>query len=162
MVNELRKNLARNMRYAQMNEDIDNQVRKLQARTFYDVNTQMQINTLEQQKALNEQLMHQPMTAEEYEEYDDNGQYIGNTVQQSQMLQQNTGGFGQSVLDGINHAVQGASLGWSDEAFGAIGGIGRVAANGLMHATGNNVNGKILAMLGVKDIKNTAILHDKN
>ena len=124
------------MYYTQLNENIDEQIRQLQARTAYDVNAQMQINDLLRQKSINEQQMMQPMSAAEYDEYDDNGQYIGNTAQQ------NTGGFGQAVTDGVNHAAQGASLGWSDEAFGAIGGTGRVIANGLMRAAGQNVNGE--------------------
>ena len=141
-MNELRKTLGRNMRFAQMNSDIDNQIRQLQARTSYDVNAQMQINALEQQRALNEQQMQQPMTEQEYASYDDNGDYIGSTPQQSAAAQPNTGGFGQAFIDGINHAAQGASLGWSDEAFGAIGGAGRVMANGIMRAFGQNVNGE--------------------
>ena len=124
------------MYYTQLNENIDEQIRQLQARTAYDVNAQMQINDLLRQKSINEQRMMQPMSAAEYDEYDDNGQYIGNTAQQ------NTGGFWQAVTDGVNHAAQGASLGWSDEAFGAIGGTGRVIANGLMRAAGQNVNGE--------------------
>ena len=77
MANELRKTLGRNMRFAQMNNDIDNQIRQLQTRTSYDVNAQTQIDALNQQKALNEQQMQQPMSASEYTQYDDNGQYIG-------------------------------------------------------------------------------------
>ena len=135
MANEIRKTLGRNMRFAQMNEDIDNQINRLRSHnTGPDV--QMQINNLMQQKALNTQQMARPMSETEYAEYDNNGQYIGNTTKQ------NTGGFGQAVADGVNHAAQGASLGWSDEAFGAIGGAGRVVANGLMRAAGQNVNGE--------------------
>ena len=135
MANEIRKTLGRNMRFAQMNEDIDNQINRLRSHnTGPDV--QMQINNLMQQKALNTQQMARPMSETEYAEYDNNGQYIGNTTKQ------NTGGFGQAVADGVNHAAQGASLGWSDEAFGAIGGAGRVVANGLMRVAGQNVNGE--------------------
>ena len=141
MANELRKTLGRNMRFAQMNNDIDNQIRQLQARTSYDVNAQTQINALEQQKALNEQQMIQPMSKQEYDEYDDNGNYVGAQVQTGVPIQ-TSGGFGQAIADGINHAAQGASLGWSDEAFGAIGGTGRVMANGLMRVAGQNVNGE--------------------
>ena len=54
------------MRFAQMNNDIDNQIRQLQTRTSYDVNAQTQIDTLKQQKALNEQQMQQPMSEQEY------------------------------------------------------------------------------------------------
>lgn len=144
MTNELRKTLGRNMRFARINNDIDNQIKQLQARTAYDVNAQTQINALEQQKTSNEQQMRQPMTEQEYAEYDDNGQYIGNTVQQTSATQQNTDGIGQTLTDGVNHAAQGVGLGWSDELNGAIGGIGRVAANGVMQAMGQNVNGETL------------------
>lgn len=142
MTNELRKTLWRNMRFVQMNNEIDEQIRQLQARTSYDADAQMQVDVLQQQKVLNEQQMQQPMTEQEYALYDDNGNYIGNDAQQSSVTQQNTGGIGQVVVDGINHAAQGTSLGWSDEAFGAIGGTGRVMANGLMRAAGQNVNGE--------------------
>ena len=135
MANEIRKTLGRNMRFAQMNEDIDHQINRLRSHNT-GPNVQMQINSLMQQKALNTQQMARPMSETEYAEYDNNGQYIGNTTKQ------NTGGFGQAVADGVNHAAQGISLGWSDEAFGVIGGTGRVIANGLMRATGNNVNGE--------------------
>lgn len=135
MTNELRKNIGRNMRYSQMNKEIDNQINRLRSHNTGSA-VQMQINALQQQKSLNEQHMQQPMSEAEYDKYDDNGQYIGNTPQH------NSVGFGQTVADGINHAAQGVSLGWSDEAFGAIGGAGRVIANGLMRATDNNVNGE--------------------
>ena len=122
MAYELRKTLGRNMRFAQMNKAIDNQINRLQSHNT-GPNVQMQINSLMQQKALNTQQMARPMSETEYAEYDDSGQYIGNTIQQ------NTGGFGQAVADGVNHAAQGVSLGWSDEAFGAIGGVGMTDTN---------------------------------
>lgn len=132
MANELRKTLGRNMRFAQINEDIDNQIRQLQARNSYDVNAQMQINALEQQKALNEQQMQQPMSAAEYAEYDDNGRYIG-TGMPTQVQPQSNNDFKQMALDGMNHFAQGASLGWSDEAYGVAHGVydmGRTWYNG--------------------------------
>jgi hypothetical protein len=132
MTNELRKTLGRNMRFAQINEDIDNQIRQLQARNSYDVNAQMQINALEQQKALNEQQMQQPMSAAEYAEYDDNGRYIGTGIP-TQVQPQSNNDFKQMALDGMKHFAQGASLGWSDEAYGAAHGVydmGRTWYNG--------------------------------
>ncbi|MBP5215766.1 MAG: hypothetical protein J6039_04335 [Alphaproteobacteria bacterium] len=140
MVNELRKTLGRNMHFAQMNNDIDNQIKDLQARTAYDANAQMQINALNQQRDLNEQQMQQPMTEQEYAQYDDNGHYIGNSARQT--TPQNINGIGQALTDGINHAAQGISLGWSDEAFGAVGGVGRVMANGVRRTLGHDVNGE--------------------
>ena len=142
MTNELRKTLGRNMRFAQMNNNIDNQIKQLQTRTSYDAGAQMQIDSLKQQRAINEQQMQQPMSEQEYANYDDNGDYIGSTSQQSSAGQQNTGGIGQAFTDGINHAAQGISLGWSDEALGAIGGSGRVMANCIMRVAGQNVNGE--------------------
>ena len=65
MTNELRKMLGRNMRFAQMNNDIDNQIKQLQTRTSYDAGAQMQIDSLKQQRALNEQQMQQPMSEQE-------------------------------------------------------------------------------------------------
>ena len=94
MAYELRKTLGRNMRFAQMNKDIDNQINRLQSHNT-GPNVQMQINSLMQQKALNTQQMARPMSETEYAEYDDSGQYIGNTTQQ------NTGGFGQAVANGV-------------------------------------------------------------
>ena len=142
MTNELRKTIGRNMRYAGMNEQIDNQIKELEKRTFFDANAEAKINVLKQQRENNLQHMEQPMTAEEYSEYDDNGEYIGNkisTMQAQNMVTQNNG-IGQVLADGINHTAQGISLGWSDELNGAIGGVGRVAANGLMRVAGQNVN----------------------
>jgi hypothetical protein len=141
MTNELRKTIGPNMRYVDMNEQIDNQIKELEKRAFYDFNVQAQISALKQQKAANEQLMVQPMTEQEYAEYDDNGQYIGNTIQQTPALQQNNS-IGQMAMDGVNHLAQGSSLGWSDELNGIYGGAGRVIANGLMRAAGQNVNGE--------------------
>ncbi len=142
MTNELRKTLGRNMRFAQMNNDIDNQIRQLQTRTSYDVNAQTQIDALKQQKALNEQQMQQPMSEQEYASYDDNGNYIGSNAQQNSVTQQNASRIGQAITDGINHTAQGIALGWSDEAFGAVGGTGRVMANGIRRASGYDVNGE--------------------
>ena len=142
MTNELRKTLGRNMRFAQMNNDIDNQIRQLQTRTSYDVNAQTQIDALNQQKALNEQQMQQPMSEQEYASYDDNGNYIGSNAQQNSVTQQNASRIGQAITDGINHTAQGIALGWSDEAFGAVGGTGRVMANGIRRASGYDVNGE--------------------
>lgn len=101
------------MPYTQLNENIDEQIRQLQARTAYDENAQMQINDLLHQKSINEQQMMQPMSAAEYDEYDDNGQYIGNQAQ-IPMQTQPSAGFGQTLVDGVNHTAQGISLGWSD------------------------------------------------
>ena len=95
MANELRKTLGRNMRFAKANENIDNQIKQLQAQSFYDVNTQAQINALEQQKNLNKQQMQQPMSASEYTQYDDNGQYIGAQNTQQIMQSKQTNGLGQ-------------------------------------------------------------------
>ena len=142
MTNELRKTLGRNMRFAQMNNDIDNQIRQLQTRTSYDVNAQTQIDALNQQKALNEQQMQQPMSEQEYASYDDNGNYIGSNAQQNSVTQQNASRIGQEITDGINHTAQGIALGWSDEAFGAVGGTGRVMADGIRRASGYDVNGE--------------------
>ena len=130
------------MRFAQMNNDIDNQIIQLQTRTSYDVNAQTQIDALNQQKALNEQQMQQPMSEQEYASYDDNGNYIGSNAQQNSVTQQNANRIGQAITDGINHTAQGIALGWSDEAFGAVGGTGRVMANGIRRASGYDVNGE--------------------
>ena len=138
MVNELRKNIGRSMRYVDMNEQIDNQIKELEKRTFFDLNAEAQINALKQQKAVNEQLMRQPMTAQEYEEYDDNGAYIGNQAMvaqaqnlipqvQNQASQNND--IGQMVMDGVNHLAQGMTLGWSDEAHGVMGGVKNMYEN---------------------------------
>ncbi len=137
MANDLRKLIGRNLRYTQMNEKIDNAIKQLQGNTSPEA--QMQLNALKQQRQNVSYLMSQPMTEEEYAQYDDGGHYIGNNAQQTP---QNSGGFGQAIADGINHAAQGVSLGWSDEAFGAIGGIGRVIANGVRRGFGKDVNGE--------------------
>ena len=142
MTNELRKTLGRNMRFAKMNENIDNQIRQLQAQGSYDVNTQAQINALERQKYLNKQQMQQPMSEIEYEQYDDNGQYIGGQDVQQKMQTEQANGLGQKTLDAVNHAAQGIGLGWSDELNGVIGGAGNVLANGVMRAFGQDVNGE--------------------
>ncbi|MBR1399200.1 MAG: hypothetical protein IJ564_03365 [Alphaproteobacteria bacterium] len=142
MTNELRKTLGRNMRFAKMNENIDNQIRQLQAQSSYDVNTQAQINALERQKYLNKQQMQQPMSEIEYEQYDDNGQYIGGQGVQQKMQTEQANGLGQKTLDAVNHAAQGIGLGWSDELNGVIGGVGNVLANGVMRAFGQDVNGE--------------------
>ena len=142
MTNELRKTLGRNMRFAKMNENIDNQIRQLQAQGSYDVNTQTQINALERQKYLNKQQMQQPMSEIEYEQYDDNGQYIGGQGVQQKMQTEQANGLGQKTLDAVNHAAQGIGLGWSDELNGVIGGVGNVLANGVMRAFGQDVNGE--------------------
>ena len=140
MVNELRKTIGRNMRYADMNNQIDNQIGQLQARAAYDLNAQAQINALQQQRNANMQVMKTPMTEQEYAEYNDDGQYIGNSSQPQ--TTPNTNGAGQMMLDGINHFAQGTTLGWSDEMMGAIGGVGRVAGNGIARAMGYSVNGE--------------------
>lgn len=142
MTNELRKTLGRNMRFAKMNENIDNQIRQLQAQGSYDVNTQAQINALERQKYLNKQQMQQPMSEIEYEQYDDNGQYIGGQGVQQKMQTEQANGLGQKTLDAVNHVAQGIGLGWSDELNGVIGGAGNVLANGVMRAFGQDVNGE--------------------
>lgn len=142
MTNELRKTLGRNMRFAKMNENIDNQIRQLQAQGSYDVNTQAQINALERQKYLNKQQMQQPMSEIEYEQYDDNGQYIGGQGVQQKMQTEQANGLGQKTLDAVNHVAQGIGLGWSDELNGVIGGVGNVLANGVMRAFGQDVNGE--------------------
>ena len=142
MTNELRKTLGRNMRFAKMNENIDNQIRQLQAQSSYDVNAQAQINALERQKYLNKQQMQQPMSEIEYEQYDDNGQYIGGQGVQQKMQTEQANGLGQKTLDAVNHAAQGIGLGWSDELNGVIGGVGNVLANGVMRAFGQDVNGE--------------------
>ncbi|MBR1904821.1 MAG: hypothetical protein IJ824_06580 [Alphaproteobacteria bacterium] len=139
MVNELRKNIGRSMRYVDMNEQIDNQIKELEKRTFFDLNAEAQINALKQQKAVNEQLMRQPMTAQEYEEYDDNGEYIGHQamVAQAQNYTSQNNGIGQMAMDGVNHLAQGASLGWSDELHGVMGGVKNMYENW----QGNNLTG---------------------
>ncbi len=138
MVNELRKNIGRSMRYVDMNEQIDNQIKELEKRTFFDLNAEAQINALKQQKAVNEQLMRQPMTAQEYEEYDDNGAYIGhqtmvaqaqNLIPQAQNQASQNNDIGQMVMDGVNHLAQGMTLGWSDEAHGVMGGVKNMYEN---------------------------------
>lgn len=142
MANELRKTLGRNMRFAKANENIDNQIKQLQAQSFYDVNTQAKINVLEQQKNLNKQQMQQPMSASEYAQYDDNGQYIGAQNTQQIMQSKQTNGLGQKTVDTVNHAAQGIGLGWSDEINGIIGGAGHVLANGIMRVFGQDVSGE--------------------
>ena len=137
MENKLRRLLGRNLRYTQMNEKLDAAIQQLQGNSSPEA--QMQLNALQQQRQNIDNLMAQPMTDAEYELYDDDGHYLGDNPPPTQ---QNSGGFGQAIADGINHAAQGASLGWSDEAFGAIGGAGRVMANGVMRAFGQNVNGE--------------------
>ncbi|MBR3501455.1 MAG: hypothetical protein IKO06_00955, partial [Alphaproteobacteria bacterium] len=123
--------------------EIDKQIAQLQMRTPFDLDSQVQIDALQQQRENNLQHMNQPMTAEEYDEYDDNGEYTGNqsSMPASDFATQDSN-IGQTAIDGVNHLAQGASLGWSDELNGVIGGAGRVAANGLMRATGNNANGE--------------------
>lgn len=140
MANKLRRLLGRNLRYTQMNEQLDAAIQQLQGNTSPEA--QMQLNALKQQRQNIDNLMAQPMTDAKYELYDDDGHYLGNNPQQTQ---QNAGGFTQTVVDGINHTAQGVSLGWSDEAFGAIGGVGRAAANGIMRSFGQNVNGESFA-----------------
>ncbi|MBQ8481544.1 MAG: hypothetical protein IJ532_03315 [Alphaproteobacteria bacterium] len=125
-----------------MNEEIDNKISQLQSRASYDMNAQAQRNALQQQFEANRQKMQQPMSESEYDEYDDSGNYIGGITKNRQ--QQDNGGLGQAITDGINHTAQGISLGWSDEALGTIGGTGRAMANGLMRASGQNVNGESL------------------
>jgi hypothetical protein len=146
MVNELRKNIGRSMRYVDMNEQIDNQIKELEKRTFFDLNAEAQINALKQQKAVNEQLMRQPMTAQEYEEYDDNGEYIGhqtmvaqaqNLIPQAQNYTSQNNGIGRMAMDGINHLAQGMTLGWSDELHGVMGGVKNMYENW----RGNNLTG---------------------
>ncbi len=137
MENKLRRLVGRNLRYTQMNEQLDFAIKQLQ--NNFSPEAQMQLNALKQQRQNIDNLMAQPMTDAEYELYDDDGHYLGNNPPPTQ---QNSGGFGQAIADGINHAAQGVSLGWSDEAFGAIGGAGRVMANGVMRAFGQNVNGE--------------------
>ena len=137
MENKLRRLLGRNLRYTQMNEQLDFAIKQLQ--NNFSPEAQMQLNALKQQRQNIDNLMAQPMTDAEYELYDDDGHYLGNNTPPTQ---QDSGGFGQAIADGINHAAQGVSLGWSDEAFGAIGGAGRVMANGVMRAFGQNVNGE--------------------
>jgi len=143
MINKLRRTLGRNMQYTKANEEIDKQIVQLQIRAPFDLNSQAQIDALKQQRENNLQSMSQPMTAEEYDEYDDNGEYIGNqsAMSTSDSATQDSS-IAQTAIDGVNHFAQGAGLGWSDELNGIIGGAGRVAANGLMRATGNNVNGE--------------------
>lgn len=87
---------------------------------------------------MNKKCMEQPLSAAEYEEYNDKENYIGKPIQNNQ---QEGDGFWQAVLDGVNHTAQGVSLGFSDEACGVLGGVGRVLANGIMRAAGQNVNG---------------------
>ena len=137
MANKLRRLLGRNLRYTQMNEQLDFAIKQLQ--NNFSPEAQMQLNALKQERQNIDNLMAQPMTDAEYELYDDDGHYLGDNPPPTQ---QNSGGFGQAIADGINHAAQGVSLGWSDEAFGAIGGAGRVMANGVMRAFGQNVNGE--------------------
>jgi len=138
MANELRKTLGRNMRYANMNEQIDNQIKELEKRTFFDVNAKAQIDALKQQRENNLQYMSQPMTAEEYDEYDDNGEYIGDqsSMPASDFTTQDSD-IGQTAIDGVNHFAQGASLGWSDELNGVIGGAGYTNENTLGEYTNN-------------------------
>ena len=135
MTNELRKTLGRNMRYAQMNDNIDNQISKLQAQSAYDFNAKNAIDMLQQQRDENIRQMNQPMSAAEYEQYDDYGNYIGDETKPNN-------GVGQMVADGVNHLAQGASLGWSDEMMGVIGGTGQVLANGAWRAMGHSTNGE--------------------
>ena len=123
MTNELRKTLGRNMRYASMNEQIDNEIAQLKG--VGSPEAQMRINALQQQRDANYQQMQQPMTAQEYAQYDDNGYYVGEPVQSTEQPQ-NTNGFRQMVGDGITHLAQGTTLGWSDEAHGVMGGVKRM------------------------------------
>lgn len=110
-------------------------VKQLQDNTSLEA--QMQLNALRQRRQNIDNLMAQPMTEQEYAQYDDNGHYVGNNLQS-----QNTSGVEQAITDCINHAAQGVSLGWSDEAFGAVGGTGQVIANGLWRTAGHSTNGE--------------------
>lgn len=123
MTDDLRKTLGRNMRYAQMNDQIDREIEQLRGNNSPEA--QMRINALQQQRDANYQQMQQPMTAQEYAQYDDNGYYVGESGQ-SEAQQQNSNGFRQMVNDGITHMAQGATLGWSDEAHGVMGGVKRM------------------------------------
>ena len=142
MTNELRKLLGRNMRYVQINNELDNEISRLEARRTYDLSAGPQIEVLKQQQEANNHKLNQPMSPAEYEEYDDYGNYIGNKGLQNQTEIQGLGGFGQALSDATNHFAQGASLGWSDELNGVIGGVGRVMANGVMRFLNQNVNGE--------------------
>lgn len=146
MTNELRKMLGRNMRFAQMNNDIDNQIKQLQVQAPYNTAAQMQINALQQQFEANKRQMAQPMSESEYADYDDYGQHIGNQASQTAPLnQQQNSSAGQPLTDGIGHAAQGVSLGWSDELMGVIGGTGQLMGNAIWRATGHSTNGETLA-----------------
>lgn len=138
MANELRKNIARNMRLAEENDWIDDQIQKYEGKT--DMQSQGYIDNLLNTREANEQKMISPMSEEEYQDYNDNGDYVPALKNQDSFFKKS----GATLLDGVNHFAQGASLGWSDEANGLIGGIGGVAANGIVRAFGGNVNGESL------------------
>lgn len=133
MTNELKKNIARNMHYLEMNDKIDAQIKKLKG-----VNTseaQLLIDNLQKRRDENYKHMQAPMSEDEYKEYDNNGEYIGQPKETSNS-------FKEKVFDGINHAAQGTSLGWSDEMTGVIGGVGRVVANTARRGLGYSVGGE--------------------
>jgi len=138
MINKLRRTLGRNMQYTKANEEIDKQIVQLQIRAPFDLNSQAQIDALKQQRENNLQSMSQPMTAEEYDEYDDNGEYIGNqsAMSTSDSATQDSS-IAQTAIDGVNHFAQGAGLGWSDELNGVIGGAGYTNENTLGEYTNN-------------------------
>ena len=136
MANELRKNIARNMRLAEENDWIDDQIQKYEGKT--DMQSQGYVDNLLNTREANKQRMISPMSEAEYQDYNDNGDYIPALKNKDGLLKQ----AGEAVVDGINHFAQGASLGWSDEANGLIGGVGGAAANGVVRAFGGNVNGE--------------------
>lgn len=144
MTNDLRKNIARNMRYAQMNDMLDAQIRQLQSNGSPEAQTQ--INNLKQQRDANYRQMQQPMSAQEYAEYDDYGRYLGNQTPQYQPRnfspQQSENDLMQKTLDGMSHTAHGVSLNWSDKMLGVIGGVGEAAANGLWRMSGHSANGE--------------------
>lgn len=78
MTNDLRKLIGRNLRYTRMNDKIDNAIKQLQGNASPEA--QMQLNALKQQRQNVSYLMSQPMTEEEYAQYDDGGHYIGNNT----------------------------------------------------------------------------------
>lgn len=130
MTNELRKNIARNMRYAEANGKMNEEIEYLRN----NGGSEERINALQKRCDENYQKMMTPMTESEYAEYDDNGDYKGRENKAEDIL--------RTAADGVNHMAQGISLGWSDEMTGAIGGAGRVIANTARRVGKKSVNGE--------------------
>ena len=125
------KSISRNMRLAEMNNQVQRQINELRSSSALGTaQEQAQLLALQQKQEDIRRQMVQPMSAAEAAQYDNNGTYIGQP--ENDLLQKG--------YDAATQAAQGISFGWSDELNGAIGGAGRVLANGVMQTTGTPMN----------------------